>query len=125
MVPTGFWLIIRIVSMVRASSPLERKKGPDRDGVSDIYDHSRNFKKAKAYLVAPGPKSIFSSIERESHRIRRKVIARGLSDTAMKAFEPAMLAHIRLFCERLLEGSDMSQSNSSMHVRNMTDLCKC
>ncbi|KAG6986541.1 hypothetical protein G7Y79_00078g099950 [Physcia stellaris] len=76
-------------------------------GLHDIYGQSRNVKKAKGYhaiLPAPGAFSVHTAIDKDMHRHKRKVLAQGLSDDALKKFEPTLLACLSKFCEKLAEG---------------------
>lgn len=60
----------------------------------DIYGPSKNVKKSKGYLPilpAPGALSVHTSIDKEMHRRKPKVISHGLGDDALKAFEPKLL----------------------------------
>lgn len=91
----------------------------------DIYGQSRNVKKAKGYLAllpAPGAFSVHTAIDKEMHRRKRKVLAQGLSDDALKKFEPALLACLEKFCEKLCESQDNSEDWTK--AKNMTDWCK-
>ena len=91
----------------------------------DIYGQSRNVKKAKGYhaiLPAPGAFSVHTAIDKDMHRHKRKVLAQGLSDDALKKFEPTLLACLSKFCEKLAEGQGDSEEDWT-NPKNMTDWC--
>ena len=92
----------------------------------DIYGPSRNIKKSKGYhalLPAPGAFSIHTAIDKSMHRRKRKVLAQGLSDDVLKMFEPALLACIKKFCEKLAESQNMSGEGWTQ-PKNMTHWCE-
>ncbi|KAL8792649.1 MAG: hypothetical protein Q9195_004777 [Heterodermia aff. obscurata] len=104
--------------------------GPNRllfntaDGLHDIYGPARNVKKAKGYsalLPAPGAFSVHTAIDKDMHRHKRKVLAQGLSDDALKKFEPALLACLEKFCEKLCGSQDSSVDWTE--AKNMTHWC--
>ena len=93
--------------------------------VLDIYGPSKNIKKSKGYLSilpAPGAFSVHTSIDKEMHRRKRKVLSHGLGDEALKAFEPELLVHIRLFCDKLGKNRQSQDADWTLS-KNMADLC--
>lgn len=105
--------------------------GPNRllfnteTGLHDIYGQSRNVKKSKGYLPilpAPGAFSVHTAIDKEMHRHKRKVLAQGLSDEALKRFEPTLLACVETLCEKLAEGQYESAEGWTK-PKNMAHWC--
>ena len=93
-------------------------------GYPDIYGHSRNVKKSKAYLpivYATGGFSILTSIEKDVHRNKRRLMSRWFSDDALDAFVPVMLSQIRIFCDKLLAGA---ATDGWTEPKDMRDMCK-
>ncbi|KAK4502726.1 hypothetical protein PRZ48_006152 [Zasmidium cellare] len=65
-------------------------------GSPEIYGHHRNFFKGRAYdamRIQPVP-SVFNAASNELHSQRRKIVAQGFSDQAVKASEPKILKQI-------------------------------
>lgn len=93
---------------------------------TDIYGPLKNVKKSKGYLPilpAPGAFSVHTSIDKEMHRRKRRLISQGLGEDALKAFESELLTHIRLFCDKLAE--DKQSDNEGWTLpKHMTDWCK-
>lgn len=73
--------------------------------------------KSHVYLLtsAPGNTSIFNTIEKRQHSIKRRLIGQAVNDKAMRDFEPTMTQQIDVFIDQLREASesgapiDMSQ----------------
>lgn len=89
----------------------------------DIYGHGQNFQKSKAYLpMVPeeGGWCTLTCIDKSMHRYKRRLITQGLSDDALKAFEPSLLAHIDIFCHKLGEGG-LRRNGQWTEPRNMND----
>ncbi|KAI4866858.1 cytochrome P450 [Hypoxylon rubiginosum] len=73
------------------------------EALHDIYDNDR-VDKARTYLVSlftPHP-NIFNVIDKNRHRLKRKLIGRLLSESSMKKFEPIMLEQVGIFVQQLL-----------------------
>lgn len=89
----------------------------------DIYGHCKNVRKSKAYLpMVPeeGAWCTLTCIDKSMHRCKRRLITQGLSDDALKAFEPSLLSHLDIFCRKL--GGDLFQHNGTWtEPRNMND----
>ncbi|KAI0593008.1 cytochrome P450 [Biscogniauxia sp. FL1348] len=100
--------------------------GPNRlvfnsvKALHDIYDNDRVVK-SHVYLVTlgfTGTINIFSAIDRMVHRSKRKLIGAGVSERAMREFEPTMAEQVNIFLKLILESSQ-----ASLPV-NMSDRCK-
>lgn len=63
-------------------------------------------------VPAPGAYNIFTAINKDVHRHKRKVLSQGFSDQSIRAFEPTMLRHINIFV-RTLMGSPNSDAVES------------
>ncbi len=89
----------------------------------DIYGHRKNVRKAKAYLpMVPeeGGRCTLTCIDKSMHRNKRRLLAQGLSDDALKAFEPSLQSHLDIFCHKL--GGDLFEHNDSWtEPRNMNN----
>jgi cytochrome P450 len=53
-----------------------------------------------------GQYNIFTAIDKDIHRHKRKMLNQGFSDVNMKKFEPAMLQHIDIFLQNLMTSCD-------------------
>lgn len=85
---------------------------------TDIYGFSKNVKKSKAYLpMVPNQKSwcTLTTINKDAHRIKRKIVSQSLSDHALKEFEPALHKHIDNFCHKL--GKEIRASTAGRRVK--------
>ena len=94
---------------------------------TDIYGHRKNVQKSKAYLpmVPEGDGwCTLTCIDKSRHHQKRRLITQGLSDQALKQFEPALLANIRTFCDKLGEGGPRN-IDSWTDARNMNDYSRC
>ena len=92
----------------------------------DIYGHSKNVKKSKAYrpiAQAMGGWNTFSTIDKVLYRQKRRVVHRWFSDDTMKKFSPKMLSVIRTFCTQLQTGEDTG-FGSWTSPKDMRDYCK-
>lgn len=61
------------------------------------------------------------------HRRKRKVISQGLSEQAMRSFEPTMLRHVDVFLKGLMQSTrvgDGGSGNEWSTPIDMTDRCK-
>ncbi|KAI1332327.1 cytochrome P450 [Xylariaceae sp. FL0255] len=89
----------------------------------DIYDNDRVVK-SSVYLVTlgfTGTINVFSAIDRTTHRVRRKLIGAGVSERAVREFEPTMLGQIDLFLRQILESSQKSEPvNVSIRCKRLT-----
>jgi len=76
-------------------------------------------------IPAPGAYNIFTAIDKEMHRHKRRVLSHGFSDQKIRAFEPTMLHHIAIFVGKLM-GSPNSDENEKLWSApfNMTDCCR-
>ncbi|KAI0201455.1 cytochrome P450 [Astrocystis sublimbata] len=93
--------------------------------LQDIYNNDRVTKSHVYELtVASGKPSIFNTINRQSHREKRKLIGQAITDKAMRSFEPIMLEQIDIFIEQLRLASAPTSGSSNPLPLNMTDLTK-
>ena len=86
--------------------------------------YKKNVVKSKSYLpMVPeeGAWSTLTIIDKQRYQQRRRVISRALSDSALRAFEPAMLEHMDIFLEQLRGPVD---ANGWSSPRDMSALCK-
>lgn len=89
----------------------------------DIYDNDRVVK-SRVYLVTlgfTGTINVFSVIDRLAHRSKRKLIGAGVSDRAMREFEPTMASQIDIFLKQIVESSQKSEAvNMSTRCKRLT-----
>ncbi|KAL9090556.1 MAG: hypothetical protein Q9159_001900 [Coniocarpon cinnabarinum] len=74
-------------------------------------------------VPAPGAFNIFTAVDKNLHRFKRKVLSQGFSDQTLRAFEPTMLAHIDTFVESLTRATADTSDGWSQPV-NMTQRCR-
>ena len=72
--------------------------------------------------VQPVP-SVFNAASNQLHAQRRKVIAQGFSDSALKACEPTILKHVENYCD-VLYGDSAPGVESWTEARNLTEWSK-
>ncbi|RYP06663.1 hypothetical protein DL765_009397 [Monosporascus sp. GIB2] len=85
----------------------------------DIYDNER-VDKARTYLVSlfTPYHNIFNVIDKDRHRVKRRLIGRVLSESSMRKFEPIMMEQVDIFVQQLLV---LSRGSTPV---NMSDRCK-
>ncbi|KAI1128973.1 cytochrome P450 [Nemania abortiva] len=103
--------------------------GPNRlvfnsvQALHDIYNNDRVVK-SHVYLVTlgfTGTVNIFSVIDRIAHRTKRKLIGAGVSERAMREFEPTMASQIDIFLKQIVESSQKSEAvNMSTRCKRLT-----
>ncbi|KAH8807260.1 cytochrome protein [Xylogone sp. PMI_703] len=102
------------------------------NGIKDVYSHSSHVKKGLSYSVlppTPAAVSTISAVDKVVHGKKRRIISQGLSESAIKGFEPAITTRIRKFCSLMapendhqFEGAPGSAGDWST-PRNMAALC--
>ncbi|KAH7329668.1 cytochrome P450 [Stachybotrys elegans] len=83
------------------------------EALRDIYCNS-NITKSDAYLVTlqgPGNYSLLNVIDKDRHRVKRKLISRVISESSMRTFEPTMMEQIEVFLRKLLDNSSSQPPN--------------
>ncbi|KAI0875892.1 cytochrome P450 [Hypoxylon argillaceum] len=103
--------------------------GPNRlvfnsvQALHDIYNNERVVK-SHVYLVTlgfTGTVNIFSVIDKAAHRSKRKLIGAGVSERAMREFEPTMASQIDIFLKQIVESSQKSEAvNMSIRCKRLT-----
>lgn len=72
-------------------------------------------------VPAPGAFNVFTSIDKDMHRFKRRVLGHGFADQRIRDFEPQIVELAQTFLKRLLP--DGTQNDWS-ETRNMTELCR-
>lgn len=72
-------------------------------------------------LPSPGAYNTFTSIDKEMHARKRKVMSQGSTDQCIRRFEPTLLAHVDVFIKRLCRGAVGAWSAQAL---NMTECCR-
>ncbi|KAI0391355.1 cytochrome P450 [Xylariaceae sp. FL0594] len=70
----------------------------------DIY-HNERVTKARLYEAvqeSPGVHNIFNEVDREKHRLKRKLVSPVVTERSMRLFEPTMTAQADIFLKSLL-----------------------
>lgn len=78
----------------------------------DIYESDR-IAKSQVYLVTlafTGTTNVFSTIDKNVHRGKRKLIGQAITDRAMRQFEPTMSAQIDIFLKQILASAQVSET---------------
>lgn len=83
--------------------------------MKEIYGYDVNFAKGKAYEVMRlNPvESVFNVTDKKMHRRKRKLVAQGFSEAALRASENCILRHVDLFVERLFDDDDDDVRNEN------------
>ncbi|PVH83179.1 cytochrome P450 [Cadophora sp. DSE1049] len=76
--------------------------------LTDIYSVKSNVRKSDFYnmLSTPAGPNIVSAIPRDLHAKKRRILAAGFTDKAIKSMEEYMLIHIRSLCEKLASATE-------------------
>ncbi|KAI9788798.1 MAG: hypothetical protein M1816_006579 [Peltula sp. TS41687] len=89
-----------------------------RDAVQKSYGYA-------TMIPAPGAFNIFTAIDKNIHRFKRKVLSQGFSDQTIRAFEPTMLHHINIFVRKLMRSLNNDDGNDGWSPPyNMTECCR-
>jgi cytochrome P450 len=79
--------------------------------LKDIYGFKGNVRKSDFYSAFPATKDAYSthsSIDRNQHARKRRVLSHAFSDAAIKSMENHVLGHVRQFCTNLGEKTGSS-----------------
>lgn len=81
--------------------------------MKEIYGYDANFAKGKAYEVMRfNPvESVFNVTDKQMHRRKRRLVAQGFSEAALRASEDCVLRHVDLFVEGLFDDNDVRNEN--------------
>ena len=85
------------------------------------------MKKSKAYLaMVPDEKSrsTLTTINKDDHRVKRKVVAQASADKALREFEPTLQKHIDDLCSSLGESRDYDKDGWT-EGKSMDEHCRC
>ncbi|RAH74454.1 cytochrome P450 [Aspergillus aculeatinus CBS 121060] len=94
-------------------------------GMKDIYVRGKDLRKDVHYgVIQLGTKNLLTVTSPTDHARRNKIISPGFSSTAMREFEPKLLAHVHKFCKSLYRPKPHGDSDSSWgEPMVMSDWC--
>jgi cytochrome P450 len=75
-------------------------------------------------LPAPGAYNVFTAIDKDLHKFKRKVLGQGFADSSVRFFEPTILRHIDIFVQKLGNACDQSMKGIWSTPVNMTQRCR-
>lgn len=75
-------------------------------------------------LPAPGAYNVFTAIDKDLHKFKRKVLGQGFADSSIRSFEPTILSHIDIFLKYIKESIAQSGSDGWSDPINMTERCR-
>ncbi|KAI1074067.1 cytochrome P450 [Whalleya microplaca] len=86
----------------------------------DIYDNDMAVKSYvySVFVQTPGVFSLFSVVEKQQHRIKRKIIGEVINERSMRMFEPTMIKQIDVYLKLLRNSSEGLDSQPV----NMTEM---
>ncbi|OKL56264.1 hypothetical protein UA08_08508 [Talaromyces atroroseus] len=95
--------------------------GPDRIlvndvyGMKEIYGYNANFAKGKVYeaLRFNPVHSVFNATDKNMHRRKRRLVAQGFSEAALRASEGCILKHVDRFVDGLLSEDTVSTKDGN------------
>ncbi|KAF7959196.1 hypothetical protein EAE96_002711 [Botrytis aclada] len=108
------------------------RQGPNKlivnsqEGLYNLY-LSKSVQKSYGYetmLPAPGAYNVFTAIDKDLHKFKRKVLSQGFADSSMRSFEPTILNHIDIFVQYLKDSAAKSGSDGWSAPVNMTKRCR-
>ncbi|RAH42269.1 cytochrome P450 [Aspergillus brunneoviolaceus CBS 621.78] len=83
-------------------------------GMKDIYVRGKDLRKDVHYgVIQLGTKNLLTVTSPTDHARRNKIISPGFSSTAMREFEPKLLAHVHKFCKSLYRPKSQGDSDSA------------
>ncbi|KAI8963186.1 cytochrome P450 [Daldinia sp. FL1419] len=101
------------------------RHGPDKlvfnsiEALHDIYNNERVTKSHVYKLTMRSNKpSIFSTIDKQQHRLKRKLIGQAVNDRATRAFEPTLVEQVDIFIQQLMV------SSQDLRPVDMTERCR-
>ncbi|KAI0146369.1 cytochrome P450 [Xylariaceae sp. FL1272] len=101
------------------------RQAPNRlvfNTLSALQDIYLNPRVAKAHIYTytrfRSTPSVFTSLDRDDHRRRRRTVGQAISERSMREFEPAMVSQINIFLKQILRSSQQDQA------LEMTSMCK-
>jgi cytochrome P450 len=87
----------------------ERVNINNTTALRDIYSGSKNFQKSPNYRVLRHQAAnTLTMINKKEHARRRRIISQGVSDAALRAHEPTILAHIKKCFDIVLDTDEKS-----------------
>ena len=96
--------------------------------MSDIYYSKDGVQKSYGYVTmipAPGAFNVFTAVDKDIHRFKRKVLNQGFSDQTIRVFEPTMLHHIDIFVRKLMKAPNYNDETDGWSPPyNMTACCR-
>lgn len=94
------------------------------DVQSGIY-YSKDMQKSFGYTTmapTPGAYNIFTAVDKDVHRHKRRVINQGFSDRCLRAFEPMILKESDIFVGKFTESQRYQDKWSA--PTSMTERCR-
>lgn len=94
------------------------RQGPNKlvfnsvQALHDIYQTDRLFK-SDAYFVTrvvPTAVNLFNVVDKQVHRVKRRIIGQGINERALRQFEPVMLDQITIFLKEIAKACDEERS---------------
>ncbi|PGH20061.1 hypothetical protein AJ80_03711 [Polytolypa hystricis UAMH7299] len=81
-------------------------------GLKEIYGYSKNYQKSANYgaMVHRAPNTL-TLIDKKAHGRKRRILSQGLSEAALRSYQPTILTHIRKLCAQLEGESEMLKSD--------------
>lgn len=78
-------------------------------GIKTIYSYSKDFQKSQVYnlMVHRAPNTL-TAIDKKAHGRKRRILSQGLSEAAIRSYEPIILEQIHKLCDIWARLSDMS-----------------
>ncbi|KAF3915690.1 hypothetical protein AA313_de0207615 [Arthrobotrys entomopaga] len=91
--------------------------------IKEIYSTTRPLQKAAGYralILRGNDYNVFTAIDKGIHGKKRRILAQGFGDQAIRSYEPIILERVERFCESLTKEAG---SDGWGVVKNMSRLC--
>ncbi|KAL7270834.1 hypothetical protein RUND412_006443 [Rhizina undulata] len=80
-----------------------------KEALKEIYGVNKNVKKSKLYVAAAGhatnyAQNTFNAVDKRIHASKRKVLAPGFTEAALRSMEPYFLPHLENLCNIIAAG---------------------
>ena len=81
-------------------------------GLKTIYSYSPDYRKSERYkvMIHRAPNTL-TAIDKKIHGRKRRIVSQGLSDAALRSYEPTIIDHINKLCDLWAEKKDNVSSD--------------
>jgi cytochrome P450 len=102
-------------------SPVYCDMDAERRPTADIYSHSANNLKSRAYgALIHGAPNTLTIRQKEDHAWRRRILSLAFSDARMLSYETILKRHINALCDNLEDNSKLRDGATAEYLLDMS-----